>query len=728
MIYPDLIEKIKKEDETFLIFQNGTIVVGYEIETIDLELKNETEVENSLLNFVRSLSPKVRVRLFLDSSHSNKEIEEDSRSNSLKTLGYSKSHSYIFFELETIWLRDELKFLKTLFSKDDFLENKIQELKKEIRLNEFKSLSLKFNRLTDYFKFFVTQKISVHDRYITVNDKLVSVLKLTRQASHEVPMETLAKIKDYIPKPFKIVTTFRTHSSQKAETFLRQKSSQAQVGEDQISQSKYEMAQEDLTKISLHGNKITEVEVSVILERLSEKDLNEDLVKGKEVLRPLGNFDIETFASFEAFKSTLLGETPHVPLNEIDEVLISYFPIMTNGKSPMTFSPKKRSLTLHREDSSLDDFDLYNPKYDSFSTCIFGMPGSGKSVLTNMITRSLSNDPQIKIVKLDVGGSHTRETELLGGEEFEITLDKPCGFNPFSIFKTQPRTASPEVIQILSTFLETLLREEGETFLKKEMKSDIEKSLLKYSQNLNLENEAPSIDDFVKKMKSEIPRVKLLERWSGGGVFSNAFRESEEFKEKTSSKLKYFNFSKISQALDSDFSQGGLASVMAAFNFDILLNRNGKRFVFIADEVPVFIERCFSFFSLSIANIRKNGDAFITIAQRSEHVVVNGNTSILDNSPSKFFFTVDGNEEAFRKRTSLTEIETQKIRNLQRVQGEYSEVFYKDQIGGRVFRILLSPEEYWSYTSKMEDKIKIKNLMEYVPGLTLKEAIVCLGR
>ncbi len=109
-------------------------------------------------------------------------------------------------------------------------------------------------------------------------------------------------------------------------------------------------------------------------------------------------------------------------------------------------------------------------------------------------------------------------------------------------------------------------------------------------------------------------------------------------------------------------------------------------------------------------------------------MVVNGNTSILDNSPSKFIFTVDGNPDAFKKRTGFSEEEVLQIKNLKRVQGEFSEVFYKDQIGGRVFRIILSPEEYWSYTSKREDKDKIQKLMEFIPNLTLREAITCLSR
>jgi hypothetical protein len=310
---------------------------------------------------------------------------------------------------------------------------------------------------------------------------------------------------------------------------------------------------------------------------------------------------------------------------------------------------------------------------------------------------------------------------MLGGIEYEFNLGEPAGFNPFKYVRLAPK--AKEMVQILSTFLETVIKEENEFFFSKEIKADIETCVSLY---LETASERPNIDDFLAKTGHILPRKKLLERWSKNGVFGNAFVDSEYIAK--DSRLKYFNFSKISQAMDGDFSQGGLAAVMAAFNFDMLFNRQGQRFVFIADEVPVFVQRCFSFFDLSISNIRKQGDGFVTIAQRSSHLVVNGNTSILDGSPSKFLFTVDGDESLFAKRVGLDESDLIRIKSLNRVQGKFSEVFHVDPIGKRKYKIILSAEEYWSYTSKKEEKEKIQNLLEAVPGLSLSEAVRCLSR
>jgi hypothetical protein len=106
---------------------------------------------------------------------------------------------------------------------------------------------------------------------------------------------------------------------------------------------------------------------------------------------------------------------------------------------------------------------------------------------------------------------------------------------------------------------------------------------------------------------------------------------------------------------------------------------------------------------------------------------VDGDTTILDASPSKFIFTVDGEEEAFAKRIQIDPGQVQTIRNLQRAQGRFSECFHVDNLGSKVLRIVLSKQELWSYTSKKEDKEKIVSLMQAVPNLTIEEAIKCLS-
>ena len=258
-------------------------------------------------------------------------------------------------------------------------------------------------------------------------------------------------------------------------------------------------------------------------------------------------------------------------------------------------------------------------------------------------------------------------------------------------------------------------------FLSKSIRSQIENELKRYIESSPL---SPTLDDFYDFAK-DLPRRELLSRWTDSGIYRNAFKALRKGQKDQSPRLMYYNFSQIFQASDPDFGQGGLAAVMAMFNLELLRNKN-KKLVFIADETPFFIKRCFDFFKFSTANVRKYGSSFITVAQNTSDVVVAGDTGILDNSAAKFLFSVDGEKEAFCRRLKIESDIVEKIENLTRVPGQYSETLLLDQLGARSMRILLSAEEYWRFTSRKEDNEKLEKLLQAVPGLELTEAIRCL--
>jgi hypothetical protein len=71
---------------------------------------------------------------------------------------------------------------------------------------------------------------------------------------------------------------------------------------------------------------------------------------------------------------------------------------------------------------------------------------------------------------------------------------------------------------------------------------------------------------------------------------------------------------------------------------------------------------------------------------------------------------------------------TEKIEDLQKINGKLSEVLLADGVSEKVLRIRLAPKEYWSFTSSHSDRLTLKNLIESVPGLSEEEAIQCLSR
>ncbi|MGZ3769349.1 MAG: TraG/VirB4 family ATPase [Bdellovibrio sp.] len=720
---PNIIDSVVINELTVISLSNGTLCVGFEIPILDAESENIDAVESELISYLGQTSNSIRIRFILDSFASHNS-EAHSRSQAINKIGYVDNRLYVFFEKDTNLLSLNFSSLKNFLKPSLFLEKEAKKFLTLFSTDGLKNIGCTLIPLSiDQYRTFLPnldQQISNSSGCIHTGDKSLAIVKLIKQASHKISCLTFCQNKDSLSLPYRYVVTLTTEPALKTEKELRQNSNQAAAGNDAVAANNYLKTQNVMNKVISNGAKFIHVESQFILTRATESLAKQSAFDLINIMRPLGHFYLESVGSYDAWKSTLLGEYPHYPFKEIDEVVPSYLPIFTYGLSPLKRAFISSSLVLQRKDESLQGTSPFQEGYESYSACIIGLPGSGKSVLGNMITRALHYDESINIVKLDVGGSHNRETEMLGGIEYEFTIDKPGGFNPFSIINMAPKTK--DLVQILATFLETLLREEQELFISKDLKADIEQSLQFY---IDGKSESPSIDDFLNIAHDYIPRFKLLERWSSKGIYGNAFKETDNHVF-SNNRLKYFNFSKISQALDGDFAQGGLASVMVAFNFDMLFNRNGRRFVFMADEVPVFIKRCFSFFDLSISNIRKYGDGFITIGQKTEHFIVEGK-SLLEASPSKFIFTVDAKDDVFSDRLGIDLSDVDSVRNLRRVQNKYSEVFHIDNLGKRTYRIVLSPHEYWSYTSKKEDKDKIQNLLKAVPGLTIEEAIKCLS-
>lgn len=717
LMFQSIVETTNVNGLNVHTLENGNLIAGFKLELIDEELKEQSEIESLLVSILKDLPLNRTLRFYLKADYEDDFQFKHSRSDALKKIGFIKYSAFVVFEKP---VSSSLSiFRKTKSSEDqgiitDFGAYRDAGFKvTPMVATEFDSILPK-----------IPNEVNHSFQTIDLGGEVLSIMRLVNQSEFGMDHKTLSEIKDTLPLPYVLCCTVEAVSQGLSETMLRRRSKQNSFAEDIKEARKYSEAQDDLEDVSLNGRKLFKFEWQCLLTRKSEIVLREDREEVKRKLEVLGNIYIESVGALESLKGIYPGEHPHYSLFEKDDVLTTYIPLISRGESKIIDKISPCSMAIHRKDESISFVDFFDANYESFSWCIFGRPGTGKSVLTNAITRSLVFDPNVKIIKIDVGGSHSRETQALGGKEVTLSLNEPTGLNPFDVIRELGPTR--EAIQILSSFLEVLILEEGESKLPKTMKSEIERSLNSFSEknpeNLTLEN--------FFKITDSIPRKDLLQRWVGNGVYGNAFSITGNSIRAVDleAQLTYYNFSKISQALDPDYAQGGLAAVMARFNLEMLKKaQHKKRIVFIADETPFFIRKCFSFFNLSIANVRKEGHGFITIAQKSSHVVVDGDTGILDNSPNKIFFSLDGDEQSFMGRTQLDPEAVDKIRGLQRKQGHYSEALLKDQYGERIIRVRLSPQEYWSYTSKDEDKRKIEQIKSACPDLKIEEVIKCLA-
>ena len=715
-MFQKIVETNSYSDLFIHTLENGTLCAGFEIDLFDEEVFGLENTEQMLQSLLRDLPQGRTLRIYLKSEFSVEENNDHSRAEAVKNIGFVKNRAFVFLEKPA--KMDLVSFLRR------------SRLKSETLLTDFNILKdngIKVKALNkeEIEVLFPEIKSEVNHSFQTVDlgSSVVSVLRLTKQSEFGMDLSTLSHVKDSLPLPYIICCSIQAVLQTEAETFLRRRSKQNAQAADLNENRKFSEAQTDLEDISLNGTKLFRFEWQCLIERSSEEFLRIDREEVKRKLDPIGEIYIESVGALNSLKSFYLGEDPHFTLLEKDSTLVTYIPLVSRGDSRSTQNILKRSLALHRKDESLTYLNIFDPSYESFSWCIFGRPGTGKSVLTNAITRALAYDSEVRIMKIDVGGSHSRETEILGGVEKTLNLNEPTGINPFNVIKELGPTK--EAVQILAAFMEVLILEESEVKLSKTMKSDLERAILAYAE---MSTSELSLNDFYEKMTQVLPRKELFQRWVGTGVYGNAFALVNGSDLNLNKALTYFNFSKISQALDPDYAQGGLAAVMAQFNLEMLKkSEHKKKIVFIADETPFFIKKCFSFFNLSIANVRKEGHGFITVAQKSAHVVIDGDTGILDNSPNRIYFSADGDEDSFISRNQLSKNSTEKIKALRRQQGEFSECYLKDVHGERVLKIRLNSQEYWQYTSKDEDRRKFNELRAACPNLTLKEIVQCLS-
>jgi len=714
-MFPEILNHEKNDNQLYWILDSGVIGVSFKLDLFDLDTVDESEHAQAISSFLSSLNYDITSKFIFSSIECKSKNSTYSRHRSIDQIHRIEN-------ILQIHIHKQKSNILDLFKKSIFPSSKLSdELRGSYDLAPFKNSSIKMTKLSLHeipFSQFFTSSIRKEFGYINIGTSVEGFIRLTNLSSNPLDISMLASLKELIPHPYKIIVNVKKIKREISETHLKRKSKINEVGEGRVSARKYIETEKMLEEITLNGDELFEFEFIIALSRYTPSELLKDCEETIHALKPFGEFILETHGAYPTFISTLVGTNIHVPIKEMLSSVLNYIPIITRGEKEQYPEVHPSAVCMHRLDDSTSFLNVFDDRYDNYSVVISGKSGSGKSVITNIITEALLNDPRIEIIKVDVGGSHSKETKLLNGVEYKLSLNSPSGINPFTYINSN--ASIEEITNILSTFLSVLILEEGESILSKEIRSSVETEVMEYIKS---KPEDPSLFDFYH-YANKFPRKTLLGRWAVG-VYSKAFKEDAK-NVNSDSRLTYYNFSEIFQANDPDFGQGGMAAVMAKFNFDMLTKRD-KKLVFIADETPFFIKRCFNFFKFSTANVRKYGGSFITITQRVNDLIINDDTGILDNSNTRILFSSDANEERFKDILKLSDEGLFKIKNLRKSKKEfYSECLIQDTYGERVFRVRISADEYWRFTSSKDDNDKINHLIQMVPNLRLSEAIKCL--
>lgn len=712
---PKLKTLIESNGLTFWQTTDNKIGTGFTIEHCDLESNNSADFAERLTLVLKALNPNVLGRVHLKCYNSTFVSKENFRSEAIDKLGYKSKR--VYFYINHLPNAFDFQNLKSFFAsgiKNTKEVDALLDIQSSFKSAGFKVQPLHENSIEHLFEY--NFELSKNLKSIETPFDSIGVIRLTKQNPSELDLRSLNRFLNSLTD-YEISVSFRRLAEAHSKLLLEKRLKQQRSHSDISSKTQTLETEKYLKSQFERGIQLFETEFLIIINRTTEELLLKELQNIVLSLHSYADFKIETYGVAESYIASHPASEQHVTLLESDETLPMMLPLFF--ESDVVERHSSRSLTLFRSDKTVSNFDLFDPKFSCFNSIIVGTSGKGKSVLTGLLTRALLTDPNISVIKVDVGGSHSKECSLLSGTEYALKLDEPSGINPFAVLKT--KTSDSEKIAILSKFLSVLIQENGESSFTKELRSQIEDSISAY---LGSNPEIPNIDDFFNSSK-DFPRKNLLKRWVTGGLYESAFKTFNT-SESHKPRLRYYNFSQVFQASDPEFAQAGIAAVLAQFNIDCI-EAKGKRLVLICDETPFFIKSCFDFFKFSTANVRKYGHAVILISQLSTDLIVGGDSGIIENSPQRFLFSVDGSTIDYQRRFNLSDVQIESIKNLKSFPKVVSQVYLQLGEKGKTLSILITPEEYWSLTSSQPDQVKLNDLMKAVPGLKLNEAISCLS-
>jgi hypothetical protein len=717
---------------------DGSIFCAFEINHTDSESSGSREMLDLLAGIVKALPKGCRVRIYGTKRFDSEISDKFSRASAIRTLGAARYSSTLVIE-RTLngsvlpGLRFSKKTPDKTHSKPDSSEFVASLPCEAIKQLCTKTLDESELRELFYLVLGSPDSSSIAKSRFDSGDCLTGIIKLTRFGANPIDAFSLASSGEQLSEHVSCLTLSPLEPS-KAEFLVRGRAREEEAVNDRTSQEKVSAVDEVLSDLVSGGNSLSFCELQYVFKARSEQALREELSDAKRALRQLGDFEIETVGVLQSLVAFVPGSQIHCGLLEQTRKALYLAPVFHRGSDTgacIDGNPariRSRSLVFHRQDHSLEAWDLFDARRPASNTIVTGVTGSGKSVFCNLLTQALLKDPEIEIFKADFGGSYTKECALFGGEQHDFSPSEPSNLNLFSDLLTFPKERLNDLALTISTFLGTLILEKNESALPNSIQSEVERAVQSYIES---PGRLPSLEGFAKSAK-ELPRRELLQRWCGDGVFSNAFKSSGAAAKKRP-RYRYLNLKGLEGVSHEEYAAGIFAGIIAHYNLEILrIAESGqtKRLVFFCDETPVFIKRNGGFFKLTAANARKFGHATVLIAQSVRDFILNQNggqdLGIIENSFNRVFFTADSALSSLSDHLGLSPGHLDLLRSAKFRDGARGALI-ADPIGVRLGVFRLTREEYWTVTSSFQDRETFKKLLEAVPGLTTDQAIRALS-
>lgn len=387
---------------------------------------------------------------------------------------------------------------------------------------------------------------------------------------------------------------------------------------------------------------------------------------------------------------------------------------------------------------AIDMFDtvVKTERVPSPHMCVIGPSGSGKSFFMNLyIRQNLARD--MDIVLIDIGNSYRGLCEYYKGKYISYSKEQPITMNPFVIKRKEDLTVGKNRF-FLS--LITVIWRGAEQALNKSEETVILNTVTAYYQNyfssindpayLNFNSFYEFAGEYIDKQIND-SKVKfdlddfryVLHKYAKGGIYERTLNEEVD-KSLIDERFVVFEIDAIKD--DPDLYPIVTLVIMDLFTEKIFSRPREIGKIFVIEEAwksitsPVMQP----YIVWLWRTIRKYRGQAVVVTQEIQDLVDNPQIKdvIINNSP--IMCLLQQEVKTFKKLVqylALSDAESNLVASLGRdINYDNSkEVYIKRGVSGEVYRVVVSEQEYWLYTTRNEEKALVeKYRAAYIAAFT----------
>lgn len=486
---------------------------------------------------------------------------------------------------------------------------------------------------------------------------------------------------------------------------------------------------EELIRELLEGSeKIVSLDLTCIIWGKSIEELEE---KSDEVLKAFKGVNqaegvIETLPAFDAFLGALPGVCAGLRTKKVKSSNAAHFvPAFSSWRGN-----KRPVCLLPNRDGVLVSVDPFAPELPAWNGMVLGSTGSGKSfgllqLILMFYGQNFGKAGRPKVVWIDNGASSQRAIEVLDGSFIDLNIDSGIRLNAFDLppGETKP---DPSKVKLLLAILEMILKDEDKPGLPKREKALLEEAIFEcYARTKGRTPYFSDLRDLLKAHKVDEMRAyaEILFSWTGDTAYGRMLDGPSNVqltKNLTTIEIKgldvYPDLQNVFLLLATDF-------VRSEASRDI-----SQPFLFVIDEGWKIFQTpaALSFALEAYRTFRKFNAGIWCISQNYKDFLFNETiaSAILPNTTSIFVLKQRGIDwQDFKTRLGLNDAELEAVKSLRSSKGEYTEVFFMQDEGRTVFRVMPDQLSYWICTSDPRDKTEIERMQRENPELPKLEVL-----